>query len=90
MNETVKAVATVLGLIAFVAGVIGIGFAIWWGLSSLVAAEIKSDNLNQQRQEEWRKDPVNPINICIAKGGVPLKSSWTGDLKECQFPEAKS
>lgn len=58
-----------------------------WFVVAIGVSFSKADDAQRQRAEQWRQDARNPINICIAKGGVPITSSWDGELNACQFPE---
>lgn len=65
-------------------GALAIVALFWVGLSAMSALEAEQD----RAREAWKRDPANPVNVCIAKGGVPITSVWDGRLERCDFPGA--
>ena len=51
---------------------------------------VKEVQVEKPKPVEWADDPKNPINICLAKGGIPMTSVWDGRLTDCVFaPQSK-
>ncbi len=59
---------------------------LWWGVSSCAAWLVEDQARIDREAEVWKRDPANPVNACIAKGGVPI-TEW-GQLERCDFPGA--
>lgn len=57
--------------------------ALLWGLGSCVVA---ANAERERKADAWDRNPTNPVNVCIAKGGVPIYDTWTGGLDRCEFP----
>jgi hypothetical protein len=83
MSDTVK---INWGKLIQYAGIFFVVSAVILFFASIVIGFSKADEFQRQQREAWRQSPQNPINICIAKGGVPVTSAWDGELKNCQFP----
>jgi hypothetical protein len=37
-------------------------------------------------EESWKFENQYEVRVCVEKGGVPVRSGWTGGLKRCDFP----
>lgn len=61
----------------------GVALVVWF-IWALAAADAES----ARQSAEWRDSPRNPINVCIAQGGIPIKDNWSGGLATCQFKGA--
>lgn len=83
MSDTVK---INWGKLMQYAGIFFVASAVILFFAFIVIGFSRADDFQRQRREAWRQNAQNHINICIAKGGVPISSSWDGELKNCQFP----
>lgn len=76
-----------MGILFILATVSVITGSILWAVSSY--KEYKNEKLVEEQNkplvETWFDNPRNPVNICIAQGGIPQTSGWDGRLEECQF-----
>ena len=55
-------------------------YLLWLGVAAFNAADAES----ARKAEAWNNSPRNPINVCIARGGVPFVSGWDGTLDRCE------
>ena len=58
----------------------GIGFASFRSTETITKVEQPKPT-----EIKWEDDLKNPVNICIAKGGIPITSAWDGRLKDCKL-----
>jgi len=57
--------------------------ALFWWLGALL---VSGDAENARKADERRRDPSAAVNVCIAKGGIPINVGWYGDIERCDFP----
>lgn len=65
---------------ALLLGVVFIGLAV----GSIMSNEAAPKKEPQAQEVKWVDNPKNPINVCIAKEGIPITSVWDGRLKDCK------
>lgn len=46
------------------------------------------DRSQQERMREASSNPNAPVNVCVAKGGIPSGANGWGDIDRCDFPPA--
>ena len=72
----------ILRAVAIIVTVALVVLAVGWVAGVMVRA---SDESNK-RSAEWKRDPANPVNVCVARGGIPIQSPWDGRIERCDFP----
>lgn len=68
----------------FMAAVVAVTTGALWGMSA-ADARVRSE---MERAAKWRWEHITgpQMEQCRKLGGVPILSSWDGQLKRCDFP----